>query len=190
MSKNCPKCGKLLPDEAKFCVDCGYAFDKTKNNASSFNTSTLFLILIVAVVIVGAIFILTYDGGSNETTQVVDDVDHVILTISGVNGWDSDSSSKKSYTLYTEALFTSVPEDIKGYLIKTIYYDENDTQIGQETESLDYVYYDSDYPLSFGHYTTYTKPNPDHVAVEIIKDGKVIDNYTEKIDKNKIDYLN
>lgn len=68
--------------------------------------------------------------------------------------------------------------------------DENGTEIGHETETLSNVYYDSDYALSFAHYTTYKKPNPDHVNVEIIKDGKVIDNFTSKIDKNGIDYLN
>ena len=42
----------------------------------------------------------------------------------------------------------------------------------------------------FGYYTTYKLPDPDHVTVEIIKDGKPVDSFTEDIDKNKIDYLN
>jgi hypothetical protein len=111
------------------------------------------------------------------------------LTITDVGGWDSNSG-KKSYTLYTDALFNDVPKDMKGYIVRTSYFDDNDTQIGQETEKLEQVYYDSDYALMFGLYTTYKLPDPDHVVVEIIKDGKVIDNYTSKIDKNKIDFLN
>ena len=52
------------------------------------------------------------------------------------------------------------------------------------------IYLDSDYELGFGYYTTYSKPHPDHVKVQIIKAGKVIDNFTEKIDTSKIDFLN
>lgn len=191
MTRNCPKCGKQVPDDAKFCMDCGYAFDDNQS-AKKFSVSTLFIILIAAVLIIGGIFILTSGSGSNNSSAGTDVVDHVDLTISEVNGWDyaGDSDSKPSYTLYTEAIFNSVPNDLKGYNLKTRYYDSNNTEIGHETETLDNIYYDTNYPISFGHYTTYKLPDADHVTVEIIKNGKVIDNYTEKIDKSKIDYLN
>ena len=194
MTKICPNCGSELPDEAKFCVDCGFAFENAPivRQNSLIKTSNLFLVLIVVVIIIGAAFILTYNGGDNSggSGDVADYVEHVGLTITDVGGYDGDSSSKKSYTLYTSALFSSVPDDKKGYVVKTIYYDKNGSQIGQETESLEYVYYDTDYAISFGFYTAYTIPDPDHVEVQVIKDGKVIDNYTETIDTNKIDYLN
>ena len=80
--------------------------------------------------------------------------------------------------------------ELKGYNVKTTYVDVNGTEIGFETETLSNVYYDTDYPISFGFYTTYKKPNPDHVNVEIIKDGKTIENFTQKIDQGKIQYLN
>lgn len=191
MSKNCPKCSQEVPDDAKFCMNCGYNFDESDGKDSNlFKNGKIFLILIAIVVIVGALFIFTTGSNNNTSSNAVGDVDHVALTITDVGGWDSDSSSKKSYTLYTQALFNSVPDKTKGYMLKTIYYDKDNKQIGQETESLDYVYYDSDYALSFGHYTTYNKPDPDHVTVQVIKDGKIIDNYTEEIDTSKIDYLN
>ena len=191
MTRSCPKCGKQVPDDAKFCMDCGYAFDDN-GNEKKFSVSTLFIILIAAVLVIGGIFILTSGSGNNNSSSDVDNVEHVDLTISQVNGWDyaGDSDSKPSYTLYTEAIFNSVPSDLKGYNLKTRYYDSNNTEIGHETETLDNIYYDTNYPISFGHYTTYKLPDADHVTVEIIKNGKVIDNYTEKIDKSKIDYLN
>lgn len=191
MTRSCPKCGKQVPDDAKFCMDCGYAFDDNQS-AKKFSVSTLFIILIAAVLVIGGIFILTSGSGNNNSSSDVDNVEHVDLTISQVNGWDyaGDSDSKPSYTLYTEAIFNSVPSDLKGYNLKTRYYDSNNTEIGHETEKLDNIYYDTNYPISFGHYTTYKLPDADHVTVEIIKHGKVIDNYTEKIDKSKIDYLN
>ena len=192
MSKICPKCGKELPDNAKFCMDCGYTFEeKGKGTLSSFPLPTLFIILIVAILLIGGAFILSSSFKDNtKAPDKSDEVTHAVdLTITDVSGWDSDSG-KKSYTLYTEAIFNKVPDNLKGYNVKTTYYDTNGSEIGHETETLDNVYYDSNYALSFGFYTTYKLPNPDHVTVEIINGGKVIDSYTEHIDKNKIDYLN
>lgn len=190
MSKKCPTCGKRLPNGVQFCPYCGHSFNKAKLDI--FSNGKIFIVLIVAVLVIGGIFILTYStGGDNENNNNVDDDGtHVFLTITDVSGWDGGSSSKNSYTLYTSALFTKVPDNIDGYMLKTIYYDKNNSQIGQETESLEQIYYDSDYSISFGHYTTYIKPNPDYVVVQIIKDGNIIDNYTETIDQSKIDYLN
>ena len=192
MSKICPKCGKELPDNAKFCMDCGYTLEeKSEGMLSSFPLPTLFIILIVAILVIGGAFILSSSFKDNtKAPDKSDEVTHAVdLTITDVSGWDSDSG-KKSYTLYTEAIFNKVPDNLKGYNVKTTYYDTNGSEIGHETETLDNVYYDSNYALSFGFYTTYKLPDPDHVTVEIINGGKVIDSYTEQIDKNKIDYLN
>lgn len=196
MTKKCPECGEFVPEEAHFCANCGYDFFDSqpsrsiKSGGGFFSDGKIFLVLIAIVIIVGTgVFISMGLGSHNDTATDNAPKHEVDLTITDVNGWDSNSG-KKSYTLYTEAIFNKVPSDLKGYNIKTTYMDENGTEIGHETETLSNVYYDSDYALSFAHYTTYKKPNPDHVNVEIIKDGKVIDNFTSKIDKNGIDYLN
>lgn len=188
MSKNCPKCGKEVPDEALFCMDCGYNFNGS-SSSGIFSNGKIFLVIIAIVVILGMLVIAMTGNNTNNNANVIDDSQHVDLTITGVGGYDS-SSGKKSYTLYTEAIFNTVPDDLKGYNVKTTYYDTNGTRIGSETEKLEMVYYDSEFELMFGYYTTYKLPEPDYVTVEIIKGGKVIDNYTEKIDTNKIDYLN
>lgn len=193
MTKSCRKCGAQVSDDAKFCPDCGYdftSFSKKVNSNGKFNFSMLFVILIIAILIIGTIWIVTSDFGGNDNNKTQnDDVERVILTITDVNGY-SGTSGKTSYTIYTEALFDRVPSDMKGYNVKTTYYDKNNTVIGSEIESLAHIYYESDYALSFGHYTTYKMPNPDHVVVEIIKDGKAIDNYTSQIDQGKIKFLN
>lgn len=202
MTKYCPECGKELPDEAHFCLECGYDFFQSntstvgniknmKNNDSIFTNGKIFLILIAIVVIVGAVILFSFglNGDGNDTTT--NNVEHVVdLTITDVSGWDSDSSNKHSYTLYTKAIFNKVPSDLKGYNIKTTYYDKNGSEIGNEIETLDNVYYDTNYAISFGYYTSYVLPNPDYVVVEIIKDGQVVDNFTAKIDQSGIDYLN
>lgn len=196
MSKKCPECGEFVPEAAHFCANCGYDFfnqdtPKTKGSSGIFSDGKIFLVLIAIVIIVGAGVLFSMGFGGNNNADVDDTPQHVVdLTISDVSGWVNDGSSKKSYSLYTEALFNKVPSDMKGYNIRTTYLDKNNTEIGHETESLSNVYYDTDYPISFAFYTTYQKPNPDHVNVEIIKDGKVVDNFTSKIDTGGIEYLN
>ena len=193
MSKSCPKCGKAQPDDVKFCMDCGYSFSENPSSKKPniFSNGKIFLAIIAVILIFGAIFILTSGNGTTHvSTDVGDGVEHVDLTISDVLDYDSNYDGKTSYTIYTEALFLDVPSNMKGYIIKTSYYDKNDTLLGQETEKLSNVYYDSDYSISFGHYTSYKKLDLDYVTVEIIKGGETIDNFTAKIDRNKIDYLN
>ncbi|WP_305513110.1 MULTISPECIES: zinc ribbon domain-containing protein [unclassified Methanobrevibacter] len=191
MTKNCPKCGKQLPEDAKFCMDCGYSMDdeQSKFNSNLFSNGSIFIILIAIVLVIGGILILTSFADVDDHDN--QDVGHVDLTVTEVGGWDNnDSDSKASYTLYANAIFNSVPDDIDGYNVKTSYYDSNDTEIGHDIETLENIYYESEFSISFGYYTTYKLPNPDHVTVEIIKDGKVIDTFREKVDKNSIDFLN
>ena len=187
MSKNCPKCGKELPDEAQFCMDCGYGFNEDKSSLFLSN-GKIFLVIIAVVVIIGlAVIAMTGNQDTLKSVEnVVDNADHVDLTISNVGGYNSSDA----YTVYCEAIFNSHPSDISGYNIKTTYCDSNGNEIGHETEKLDQVYYDSDYALTFGFYTTYSLPDIDSVKIEIVKDSEVIDTFTEKVDRNKIEFLN
>lgn len=193
MSKKCPNCGENLPDEAHFCGNCGYDFFKKNSspvsaNKSGFDGKIFLVIIAIAVVVFAGIFFAMSLGGNGQTGD--DDVSVVDLTITDVSGYEGSSSNPKSYSLYTEAIFNKVPSDQNGYNLKTTYFDVNGSEIGFETEKLSNVYYDTDYSISFGFYTTYKKPNPDHVTVEIMKDGKTIDNFTQKIDQGKIKFLN
>ncbi len=197
MSKTCPKCGSNLPDGAKFCLNCGFEINSNinntkstsyqnpganQNNSSFYKGGKIFLVLIILVVIVGGTIIFTSLGGGSTGPKV----ENVTLTITEVGGWGGSSS----YSLYTEALFEHVPSNLEGYNIKTSYYDKNNNLIGSETESLKSAYYKTDYSIMIGYYTTYKKPNPDHVSVEIINDGNTINNYTYKFDQSQIEYLN
>ncbi|WP_365316429.1 zinc ribbon domain-containing protein [uncultured Methanobrevibacter sp.] len=191
MSKYCPNCGNVLPDNAKFCLNCGYKLDsqnnsftnkeeESLNNQNIFKNGQIFLILIFLVIIIGGGIILTSTGDSSEKK-----VENVTLSITNVGG-----SGSESFSLYTEALFEHVPSNLEGYNIKTSYYDDNNKLIGSENEKLKSVYYDTDYSISFGFYNTYKKPNPKYVTVEIIKDGSTVNEYKYDIDKTKIDFLN
>lgn len=194
MSKNCPKCENELPDNAKFCSNCGYKFEigsnstsnsqpssiNNQNNFNIFNNGKIFLILIFLVIIIGGGIILISTGNSLDNK-----LENVTLTITNVGGF-----GEESYTLYTEALFDHVPSTLDGYNIKTSYYDDNNTLIGSENEKLKSVYHDSEYSLSFGYYTSYKKPNPKYVTVEIIKEGSTVNQFKYEIDRNKIEFLN
>lgn len=194
MSKFCPNCGKELPDDSKFCLECGHDFSKNKNNSTTlsgdndsniFLNGKIFLILIVIILIIGAVFIFGFNGNNNNdiSTNISSGVD---LTITEINGYDADYDNKTSYTYYVNALFTKVPDDKEGYLVKTIYYDNNNTEIGNTVESLSNLYLDTKYPVAFGFYTVYKLVNIDNVKVQIIKDGNVLDEFNSKVDQNKI----
>lgn len=196
MTKKCPECGEDVPTQAHFCANCGYDFFNgnesrhiaSNNSDSIFANGKIFLVLIAIVIIVGAGLLISMGLGGNSQTND-DTANHEVdLTITEVNGYTG--SSGKSYTIYTYAIFNKVPSNLKGYNVKTTYFDENNTEIGHETETLSDVYYDSDYALSFGDYTTYKKPNPKFVTVEIIKDGETIDTFNSTIDQSKIKFLN
>lgn len=196
MTKTCPNCDESVPDNAHFCPNCGYDFFRKEqpgsgNGGGFFSDGKIFLVLIAVVVIVGAVALASTFGGNDSAPQTAEDnVEHVILTISDVDGSKSSSDGKTSYFLWTEALFTQVPSNQEGYIIKTEYCDANGTVLGQETETLSNAYYETDYPISFGFHTTYKKPDLDHVNVNIIKDGKTIDTFSEKINQAKISFLN
>jgi hypothetical protein len=199
MSKKCPECGDEAPNQAHFCPNCGYDFfqdtDSQPTVLSSDGLSSngkVFLVLIAIVIIVGAgVFIAMGLGGNSSTNTTQVDGDEIEMTITEVNGYAFDYENKTSYSLITQALFTKVPSNLEGYIIKTTYYDNNGTRIGQEIDSLSNVYSKeySDYASSFAYFDSYKKPNPDHVTVEIEKSGKKIYNYTYEIDKSDIEFL-
>lgn len=199
MSKICPECGDEVPNEAHFCPNCGYDFFHESNSKPTvsgggglFSNGKIFLVLIAIVIIVGAGVLISMGmGGNNNTTTTEVDGDEIEMTITEVNGYSFDYDNKTSYSLSTQALFTKVPSNLEGYIIKTTYYDSNGTRIGQEVDSLSNVY-SKEYPQydsSFAYFDSYKKPNPDHITVEIEKSGKTINNYTYEIDKSDIEFL-
>ncbi len=199
MSKECPECGDMVPNHAHYCPNCGYDFFQDSDSKPVVSSSDglssngkIFLVLIAIVIIVGAGVVLGMIFGTNSTTVTEADSNGIEMTITEVTGYSYDYDNKTSYSLSTNALFTKVPSKLEGYIIKTTYYDSNGTRIGQEIDSLSNVYSKeySEYASSFAYFSTYKKPNPDYVIVEVEKSGKTINNYTYEIDKSDIEYLN
>lgn len=198
MSKYCPECGDEVPDEAHYCANCGHDFfpdsdSKPTGSAGGgiFSNGKVFLVLIAILIIVGAGVFISMTMGTNTNTTTQADGDEIEMTITEVSGYAFDYDNKTSYSLSTQALFTKVPSKLEGYILKTTYYDNNGTRIGQEIDSLSNVYSKeySQYAASFAYFDSYKKPNPDHITVEVEKSGKTINNYTYEIDKSDIEFL-
>ena len=195
MTKKCPKCGKEVPDESKFCLACGYHLDNNesgKEESKVFSNGKIFLVLIFVVLIAGGILIFSMGGnGNNNNGQVVDsqiakEASEFSLTISDVNGYYSKEN--KNYLFSTEVLFQKVPSNQKDYIVKVTYLDENNTDIGHEMESLAKVYYKTDHAITVGYHNSYKYMNVDSVKVEILKEDKVIKECSTKVDKNKFNF--
>ena len=193
MTKRCPKCGKMIPEESHFCLECGCRIDDKFAGSKLSNTllnGKIFLALIFVVLIVGGILIFTMTGNDNGQANVDDELakeaGKFSLTISDVNGYYSDEN--KDYFYWVEVLFQKVPSNQKDYIVKTTYLDENNTDLGHEIETLSHAYYDSDYPISVGYHTSYKYIDVDSVKVEIIRDGTVVKECSSKIDRNKLNF--
>lgn len=199
MSKECPECGDEVPNQAHYCPNCGYDFFEESDSESDFSskkgliiTEKLYLVFVAFVILVGVGVLISMNLGlEDNATATQADGNEIEMTITEVSGYSFDYDNKTSYSLSTLALFTKVPSNLEGYIIKTSYYDSNGTRIGQEIDSLSNVYSKEypEYASSFAYFDTYKKPDPDYVVVEIEKSGKTINNYTYEIDKSDIEFL-
>ena len=192
MTIKCPKCGKELPDESKFCLECGchiYNKNTSKSDSNLFSNFKIFLILIFIVLIIGGVLIFSMGGSDNNQTaedSISKEASEFSFTISDVNGYYS--AENNNYFIWTEVLFQKVPSNQKDYIVKVTYLDGNNTDIGHEIDNLANIYYDADYALSVGYHTSYKYMDIDSVKVEIIKDDQVIKEATSKVDKNKFNF--
>ena len=110
MTKFCPKCGKELPDESHFCLECGCRIDNksgTSQISDKFSNGKIFLALIFVVLIVGGILILTMGGNGNNQGNADDaltkEASQFSLTVSDVNGHYNNESN--DYFYWVEVLF-------------------------------------------------------------------------------------
>ena len=201
MTKTCPNCGVNSPDNAKHCIDCGeniedVPINKVKEPTVKSKTSTntdsdssgdnswigcIILIAIVAIVIVGAGFFIF--SGSNESSQ-----QNITITFDQVYASDYMSSGKPHYSYTVSGFINNFPDDLNGYLVKTIYYDAKGNELTSKTEKLSYFesYKNSKYAATLSSYYTENYIDVDHVTVQILKDNNVLNEFTSPMNKNKL----
>lgn len=163
--------------------------DKTKSNndmdskifsdKASFNlpkNKILIPVAVIAIIIIGlAIF----------SSIIFYNPDSISITITDISATGEESD----YYYHVNAIFSNLPSNTQGYLLKTTYYDSNGNALASTTEGLNTVD-NSEYGSCFAFYNSPKYLAIDHVKVEIIHDGNAIKEATGDFDRNKADFSN
>lgn len=193
MSKTCPNCGVNSPDNAKFCIECAYSLEdvpvnkeeKTSQKDTSSDSGRAFggivLIAVIAIAVVAVGFFI-FSGMSNNVQP------NITITFDQVYASDYESNGKNHYSYYVKGYISNYPDNDADYMIKTIYYDSNGSQITSTVKKLSEFKNDqkSNYASSFGSYYTDNYVDIDHVSVQILKDNEVLNEFNSTMNKNKL----
>ncbi|WP_296798382.1 zinc ribbon domain-containing protein [uncultured Methanobrevibacter sp.] len=193
MSKTCPNCGVNSPDNAKFCIECAYSLEdvpvnkeeKTSQKDTSSDSGRAFggivLIAVIAIAVVAVGFFI-FSGMSNNVQP------NITITFDQVYASDYESNGKNHYSYYVKGYISNYPDNDADYMIKTIYYDSNGSQITSTVKKLSEFKNDqkSNYASSFGSYYTDNYVDIDHVSVQILKDNAVLNEFNSTMNKNKL----
>ncbi len=193
MSKTCPNCGVNSPDNAKFCIECAYSLEdvpvnkeeKTSQKDPSSDSGRAFggivLIAVIAIAVVAVGFFI-FSGMSNNVQP------NITITFDQVYASDYESNGKNHYSYYVKGYISNYPDNDADYMIKTIYYDSNGSQITSTVKKLSEFKNDqkSNYASSFGSYYTDNYVDIDHVSVQILKDNAVLNEFNSTMNKNKL----
>ena len=193
MSKTCPNCGVNSPDNAKFCIECAYSLEDVQVNkeekTSQKNISSdsgrafggIVLIAVIAIAVVAVGFFI-FSGMSNNVQP------NITITFDQVYASDYESNGKNHYSYYVKGYISNYPDNDADYMIKTIYYDSNGSQITSTVKKLSEFKNDqkSNYASSFGSYYTDNYVDIDYVSVQILKDNAVLNEFNSTMNKNKL----
>ena len=195
MSKTCPNCGVNSPDNAKFCIECAESLEgvpinkeekvkKTPSSSSDDGGSVIpciIGIIIVVVIVVAAASFIFNSGGEDAQKNIT-------VTFSDVYVFSGTSSGVQYYYYYVNGFINNFPNDLDGYAVKTLYSDKNDNELVSTTEKLSYFERskDSKYDTLISSYATPNYLDVDHVTVQIIKDGVVLNEYKSNMNTNKL----
>ena len=190
----CPNCDTYNPDNAKFCIECAYSLEDVpvnkeekpvKTDTASDSGSALggiILIAIIAIAVVAVGFFIFGSGGSDNVQP------NITITFDQAYASDYESNGKISYTYTVNGYINNYPDNDAGYMIKTIYYDSNGSQITSTVRKLSDFKGDEKYSFAstLGSYYTDNYIDIDHVSVQILKDNVVLDEFNSTMDKNRL----
>lgn len=194
MSKTCPNCGVNSPDNAKFCIECAYSLEdvpvnkeekpvqKDTSSDSGRALGGIVLIAVIAIAVVAVGFFIFSSGTSNNIQP------NITITFDEVYVNDFESSGKTHYSYNVNGYISHYPDNDAGYMIKTIYYDSNGSQITSTVKKLSDFKDDQKYSFAstLGSYLTENYVNIDHVSVQILKDNVVLGEFNSTMNKNKL----
>ena len=196
MSKYCPKCGNELPDDAQFCNECGYSVLVDNNHTDEETPKEVMKTeeaginlpktnIIPKILIPVAVIVIIIIGLAIFSSNIFYNPDSISITITDISATGEESD----YYYNVNAIFSNLPSNTQGYLLKTTYYDSNGNALASTTEGLNTVD-NSEYGSCFAFYNSPKYLAIDHVKVEIIHDGNAIKEATGDFDRNKADFSN
>ena len=152
---------------------------KIFSSKASFNLSKNKILIPVAVIVIIIIGLAIFSG------NIFYNPDSISITITDISATGEESD----YYYNVNAIFSNLPSNTQGYLLKTTYYDSNGNALASTTEGLNTVD-NSEYGSCFAFYNSPKYLAIDHVKVEIIHDGNAIKEATGDFDRNKADFSN
>ena len=138
-----------------------------------------YLIAVLAVIVIIIIGLAIF------SSNIFYNPDSISITITDISATGEESD----YYYNVNAIFSNLPSNTQGYLLKTTYYDSNGNALASTTEGLNTVD-NSEYGSCFAFYNSPKYLAIDHVKVEIIHDGNAIKEATGDFDRNKADFSN
>ena len=184
MSKICPNCGVNSPDNVKFCIECGSDLEDvpiskeetTPKQTSKININLkqrhIIFIAIITIAIIATGFFISGLGGNN-----------ISITFDKVYVEANNYTSGMKYTYCVSGYINNFPDDEENYIIRTILYDANGTELTSITKKLSLFNRFSDQSFTFFYESTENYMNVDHVSVQIIKDNNVLNEFNSTITK-------
>ena len=202
MTKFCPNCGEENEDVAIFCKSCGHDLSdltermkdsdrkvpsKNKESANkSLNIKIIAaIILIIAIVAVAA---LSFNGNSNEEAES----QNITLIKEYTHGYAFlNDKGDAVYNYDLKGVLKNLPDDFKGYELRTTYYDKNNNYVAEEVNSYMKNVFESSkksQPSFLGAYQTHNFVNVSHIKLEMTDpNGTVVFNDTVDFDMAKMD---
>ncbi len=152
---------------------------KIFSDKASFNLPKNKILIPVAVIVIIIIGLAIF------SSNIFYNPDSISITITDISATGEESD----YYYNVNAIFSNLPSNTQGYLLKTTYYDSNGNALASTTEGLNTVD-NSEYGSCFAFYNSPKYLAIDHVKVEIIHDGNAIKEATGDFDQNKADFSN
>lgn len=118
--KKCEKCGAVIPDEAKFCPECGAINQgiKTTKSSKKSNKKPLIIILCLIAIISGTVFVISkYMLSSNDQNGIKNS--QTVLYDHYIYSFGEDTLYQKEADGKFEKPVMKMPKELKGKVVQT-----------------------------------------------------------------------